>query len=279
MMREVVRTFKAILQERRKSVRDWVDLVPAVQWALNTAYRQRYGSTPYHVMFGRAPTTAFATLASSSGGGNEWQVDTLDHAAMKLHVQQLVDAQTELHKQVAARVEKNRAKQRAAESRGALPNYSVGDYVMVARVRRSGLTPKLAATWTGPWRVVTAEKKHVYSVQNIISGEERDVHVARLRFYSDSALEITSDLKEVFQHTFNQGEFEMEALLNMGESHDGSGYVVRVRWAGFEEEEDTWEPLKTLWEDAPQFVKQQLRKMKLRSDVQDILKKNYGITL
>eukprot|EP00752_Nemacystus_decipiens_P016680 g14920.t1 len=92
-------------------------------------------------------------------------------------------------------------------------------------------------------------------------------------------LQITSDLKEVFQHTFNQGEFEMEALLNIGESHDRSGHVVRVRWAGFEEEEDTWEPLKTLWEDAPQFVKQQLRKMKLGSDVHDILKRNYGITL
>eukprot|EP00752_Nemacystus_decipiens_P007839 g7004.t1 len=279
MMREVVRTFKAILQERRKSVREWVDLVPAVQWALNTAYRERYGSTPYHVMFGRAPTTAFATLASFSGGNNEWQVDALDPEAMKLHVKNIVDAQAKLHKQVATLVEKNRAKQRNAASRGQLPDFAVGDYVMVARVRRAGPTPKLAATWTGPWRVVTAEQKHVYGVQNIISGEVRDVHVARLRFYSDSALEVTSDLKEVFQQTFNQGEFEMEALLNIGQAHDGSGYLVRVRWAGFEEDEDTWEPLTTLWEDAPQFVKQQLRKMKLGSDVHDKLKQDYGITL
>ena len=42
MMREVVRTLKALIQEERRSTRDWVDLVPAVQWALNTAYRQRY---------------------------------------------------------------------------------------------------------------------------------------------------------------------------------------------------------------------------------------------
>ena len=70
----------------------------------------------------------------------------------------------------------------------------------------------------------------------------------------------------------------MEALLNIGESHDGFGYLVRVRWAG-SEEEDTWEPLKTLWEDAPQFVKQQLRKMQLGSDVHENLKNNYGIKL
>ena len=38
MMREVVRAFKAIRQELRGSVRDWVDVVPVVQWELNTAY-------------------------------------------------------------------------------------------------------------------------------------------------------------------------------------------------------------------------------------------------
>ena len=100
---------------------------------------------------------------------------------------------------------------------------------MVARVRRAGLTPKLAATWTGPWRVVTAEQKHVYSVQNIISGDVRDVHVVRLRFYSDAQLDVTSDLKDVFQHSLNQGEFEMEALINIGPTNDDSGYLVRVR--------------------------------------------------
>eukprot|EP00903_Cladosiphon_okamuranus_P017435 g16059.t1 len=45
------------------------------------------------------------------------------------------------------------------------------------------------------------------------------------------------------------------------------------------EDEDTWEPLQTLLEDAPQFVKQQLRKMKLSRDVHEKLKQQYGIAL
>ena len=53
-MKEVVRSLRSILLEQRRAVSEWVDVLPAVQWALNTAFRPRHGSTPYHVMFGRA---------------------------------------------------------------------------------------------------------------------------------------------------------------------------------------------------------------------------------
>ena len=86
-------------------------------------------------------------------------------------------------------MKKNRDRQRQASSRGQLPNFAVGDYLMVARVRRSGSTPKLVNTWTGPRRIVTADKVHVYSVQNIVTGEVKDGHVVLLRFYADTDLE------------------------------------------------------------------------------------------
>ena len=113
MMREVVRAFKAILQERRGSVRDWIDVVPLIQWALNTAYRERYGSTPYHVMFGRAPKTSFQPASSS---GDDWNVDVLDAQALQRYVQYVVEAH--LHKEVLAKVESTRAKHRKSASRG-----------------------------------------------------------------------------------------------------------------------------------------------------------------
>ena len=70
-------------------------------------------------------------------------------------------------------------------------------------------------TGTGPWRVLVAPRSHVYGVQNIASGEVRDVHVARMRFSADAALEITAELKEVFQNAFTQGEFEMAAIADL----------------------------------------------------------------
>ena len=39
MVREVVRVLKSILSEQREQVAEWVDVLPAAQWALNTSYR------------------------------------------------------------------------------------------------------------------------------------------------------------------------------------------------------------------------------------------------
>ena len=36
MIREVVRALKSILSEQRKQVAEWVGVLPAAQWALNT---------------------------------------------------------------------------------------------------------------------------------------------------------------------------------------------------------------------------------------------------
>lgn len=147
MIREVIRTFKAILHERRRNVRDWVDLVPALQWALNTAYREhsKKGSTSYHIMFGTAPYTTLTTVASSSG--DACNVNVLDIEALKQHVSHIVEAQTVLHKGMLTKVVYIHARQRNAAGGGRLPNVAVDDYVMVARVCRSGLILKLASIY------------------------------------------------------------------------------------------------------------------------------------
>ena len=50
---------------------------------------------------------------------------------------------------VEERVKKDYERQRQAANRRQLPNFAVGNYVMVARVRRPGSTPTLVSTWTG----------------------------------------------------------------------------------------------------------------------------------
>ena len=52
----------------------------------------------------------------------------------------------------------------------------------------------------------------------MVPGEVYNVYVARMRFYSDDALEISAELKDIFQYTDTQGEFEVVASVSFSEN-------------------------------------------------------------
>ena len=68
----------------------------------------------------------------------------------------------------------------------------------------------------------------MYGVQSIITGNVKDVHVVRFRFYADKDLEMMAALKEVFIHAFTQVEFEMAGIVDISEAEDGQGFAVKV---------------------------------------------------
>ena len=129
------------------------------------------------------------------------------------------------------------------------------------------MTPKLISTWTGPWRVVGANHSHVYSVQNIVSGKVHTAHVARLRFYADADLNITAETKDVFQHSYAQGECRMNVLMHDAEDDQGDA------------DERTWESLRKIHSSAPDFVLKELRKLRLIRALKGKLASEYGISL
>ena len=104
------------MQKERRDAREWVDVVPAVQWALTTSYRERYASPPYYVMFGRASFTSSSNLASSTG--EKRKVDALDEKALRRKVANVVEGQQGLHKVVEERVRKTAKGKGRLASRG-----------------------------------------------------------------------------------------------------------------------------------------------------------------
>ncbi|CAM9603504.1 unnamed protein product [Sphacelaria rigidula] len=118
------------------------------------------------------------------------------------------------------------------------------------------------STWTGPWRVVRAHHPHV----------------ARLRFYADSQLNVMADVKDVFQHAFNQGQFQMAGIVRVAQAEDRS-LIVLVHWVGFEVEERTWEPFKNSFEAAREFLKKELRKVRVNRSIAARITREFGIQL
>ena len=51
------------------------------------------------------------------------------------------------------------------------------------------------STCSGPWRITNASTPYVHQVQNIVNGKMMTAHVARMKFYQDSSLGLTADMK------------------------------------------------------------------------------------
>ena len=99
MVKEVVSSLCSILLEQRRAVSVWVDVWPAVQWALKTAFRPRYGTTPYHVMFCRA-LRRLSLCRRIRPSGN----DVLDDDQIKRALKDVLELQQQFHVQVQERV-------------------------------------------------------------------------------------------------------------------------------------------------------------------------------
>ena len=134
------------------------------------------------------------------------------------------------------------------------------------------------ATWTGPWPVVGAHHPHLFEIQKIVSGRVHTAHIARLRFYADSQLNVTADVKNVFLHAFNQGLHQMAGVVHVAEADDRS-LIVLVDWVGFEVDKRTWEPFKEILEAAPEFLAKELRKLRVTRAIAARIKREFGTQL
>lgn len=76
-----------------------------------------------------------------------------------------------------------------------VPNLHCGDFVLVVRIRRLGITPRSMAMCSDPRTIVGARSPHRYQFRSITSGGISTVHVVRLRFYLDIQLNLTADFK------------------------------------------------------------------------------------
>ena len=158
-----------------------------------------------------------------------------------------VTVQEELRREVLERIRAARDRKRVAASTRSMPNFEVGDYVLVARIRKLGSAPKLVMTWTGPWRVVSGGSPHVYNVQDIVTGETEEVHVVRMRAYADSSLAMGAEVQGLFEMMKHQGEYEVQDILNIGEDpFNAMDYKMQVAWVGLDDEDPTWEPAEVM---------------------------------
>ena len=85
-------------------------------------------------------------------------------------------------------------------------------------------------------------------------------------------------MKDVFQNALNQGQFQMAGIVRVAEAEDRSLKVL-VNWVGFEVEERTWEPLKSIFEAAPEFLEKEVRMLRVTRAIKARITSEFGIRL
>jgi hypothetical protein len=138
-------------------------------------------------------------------------------------------------------IDENHVKERS----GWITEFEIGSYVLVRYSNAKHSTGKLTkfhTIWKGPLRVVNSIGSR-YSLQNLITNEQEDVHVTNLKPF-------LYDADRVDPRVIAMGdarEFQIEKVL----AHDGdtkrvSTLSFKVRWLGYDESNDSWEPWKEL---------------------------------
>jgi hypothetical protein len=169
-------------------------------------------------------------------------------------IQQLRTTDDETHKTAGDAASQRRAL--TADRRDLKPgfvaaNLAVGDYVLVAK-REFQVGEKNSLRWRGPRCVVNTLSDHVFEIEDLHTGVFTPEHASCLRFYADSAFDVNAELLTHIAHN-NMG-YDVRALCGLRFERDSKSYQAFVSWLGFEEEDNTWEPLASLQEDVPSLV-------------------------
>lgn len=163
-----------------------------------------------------------------------------------------------MHKEVAGKISAVRRCQIEAHNRKTHVkpcNFGVGDYVLRG-VRAGQRRSKLALRWTGPYRVVKVQSEFVFVLEHILSGDRVDVHGSRIMFFRNSSFDEVKEMEDHVRH--QEGELHSVAKFVGFRAHEGVPQV-KIRWEGFEVEDDSWEDIKLIREDVPVLFKNHVK--------------------
>lgn len=243
----------ALVERRNKDVNDhlraicfdrhdynWSKYLPCVQRILNSAYHSSLGVSPNELIYG-GRINLNRNLVGLDHGEIPVNASLLgkgDYFEMMYKQEESYMRNSLLHLQSVVENRRTRA------VKGDVLN--VGDLVKVSHPltpfqRNDDAVGKLQVRWMGPRKIM--ERHHnTYKLMDYVSGKADWFDISRIeRFFTREALSIQQIIAIAAR---DRDEWPIENIIDYRRSSGGSnkkGYQFRVRWRGFDSEEDTWE--------------------------------------
>ena len=211
---------------------DWCKYLSMVEFAYNNSVQASTLHTPYFLNHGRHPLTPLSSAVPSRSANpavSEW-VEGLQ-SALKSAKSNLASAQ-------------QRQKSHADRRRRDHP-FKVGDQVLLAARKNQlppGLSSKLSAKYFGPFLIAAAVGTRAF---RLVLPETVNIHpvfhVSQLKPYVSSSSPVTVTSPPPLYADKRGGVYEVEAII--AKKRVGKSWQYLVKWKGYDETENTWEPL------------------------------------
>ena len=230
---EVLRHLNAILFDVRVHNAWSFDQLPMVQRIMNTVEKTTTGITPAELILNNSIRLSPHILAAPAARDRSSRValsDTLDSWIEKQHTLLKAARANQLNSDFHLLVEYDPR----------ITEYPIHSYVLFTPP--VGRSNKLLPRHRGPYQVME-KTDSIYTIEDLVSGKRITTHIHNLRpFVYDP--DRTSP-HTVAQH--NEQEFVIESVLaHRGDRNRRSTLEFHIRWAGFGEAHDSWEPYKAL---------------------------------
>jgi hypothetical protein len=228
-----------VLSELKMYADEWPEVANMAQSVLDNSLSTRLNKrTPMQVFTIHAETTPLALMLKDDVPVSA-PLDFIK-AQKLMEVEKLSKAMTGIHAQVAEKATRDRkaAIQKDNEKTHVRsPKCQVGDYVLVAEHRKSGVS-KLQVKWKGPRRIASVESDSLFVVENLLTKELKAAHATRLRFYKDKDLNVTAKLAQAAEHNDHQ-LYVVSMILDARYDEQEMFHELLVAWRGFPVREAT----------------------------------------
>jgi Integrase core domain/Integrase zinc binding domain len=251
--KQTIRAARATLSEMNLAPQEWPFVLPAIQAVLN--------NSPSSHRAGQTPLTAFTGHARYTPLSLTILHPIANHSISFIKAQQLADSTNltnqveKQHKEVSEKVSRQRRKQMEAYNAHThlkQQNFSPGNYVLRAEPKL--FQHKLTLVWKGPYQVDKVFDIHTLRVNSLINGAQCITNVTRTRFYHDGMLQKAEDLQAA-AHFNNTVEFVIDKFGPLLKDEITGEICVLTSWCGFDEAENTVEPIYEKWIDDPRMLK------------------------
>eukprot|EP00924_Labyrinthula_sp_SR-Ha-C_P013283 snap_masked-scaffold_45-processed-gene-1.3-mRNA-1 protein AED:0.73 eAED:0.74 QI:0/0/0/1/1/1/2/0/758 len=123
------------------------------------------------------------------------------------------------------------------------------EWVLCSKAGTLVARDKTKPLWIGPYKVIKAVHRNAYLISDLL-GKDSIVHASRLWPYAPSQFRPSEELINLFK--VDKADLKVEKLLDV--QFEQRRWWILVKWLGFEESDNSWEPMHTLAEDIPEVV-------------------------